>query len=211
MATLGNLPPTTSINSTTNYFNNFFSPGFNISGDTNDAVIAFFQQSTGDKEAGKVMAASVLYTAQSQGMDPLMFIDELKRLKTGRKTEVRTPIDPTLVVKSFTTYQQLMTHKDDYNVGQLFYIPQLNVFYKLKKTDSGITSIDADTSYVAEAVTLTGGQIGYNFFIRSYSSEENELNAYLIALLNLNRVNTSLLGLNNSPQTNKYIKRAILL
>lgn len=39
---------------------------------------------------------------------------------------------------------------------------------------------------------------------------KNELNAYLTMFLNLNRVSTSLLGLSNSPQMNKYIARAIL-
>jgi hypothetical protein len=37
-----------------------------------------------------------------------------------------------------------------------------------------------------------------------------ELNAYLTMFLNINRVGTSLLGLSNSPQTSKYIIRAIL-
>ena len=40
--------------------------------------------------------------------------------------------------------------------------------------------------------------------------EANELNAYLTMFLNFNRSKTSLLGLNNSPQTSKYITRAIL-
>ena len=39
---------------------------------------------------------------------------------------------------------------------------------------------------------------------------KNELNAYLTMFLNLNRVGTSLLGLSNSPQLNKYIARSIL-
>jgi len=38
----------------------------------------------------------------------------------------------------------------------------------------------------------------------------NELNAYLTMFLNFNRAGTSLLGLNNSPQTSKYVTRAIL-
>ena len=37
-----------------------------------------------------------------------------------------------------------------------------------------------------------------------------ELNAYLTMFLNINRANTSLLGLSNSPQTSKYITRAVL-
>jgi hypothetical protein len=37
-----------------------------------------------------------------------------------------------------------------------------------------------------------------------------ELNAYLTMFLNINRAGTSLLGLSNSPQTSKYIVRAVL-
>ena len=40
--------------------------------------------------------------------------------------------------------------------------------------------------------------------------EFNELDAYLTVFLNLNRVGTSLLGISNQPQTNKYVQRAIL-
>lgn len=39
----------------------------------------------------------------------------------------------------------------------------------------------------------------------------NELNGYLTMFLNLNRVGTSLLGVNNAPSTNKYVVRTILL
>jgi len=37
-----------------------------------------------------------------------------------------------------------------------------------------------------------------------------ELNLYLAMFLNLNRVGTSLVGVNNSPVQNKYVTRAIL-
>lgn len=40
--------------------------------------------------------------------------------------------------------------------------------------------------------------------------EKKQLNAYLTLFLNLNRVNTSVLGISNTPQVNKYIKRSIL-
>jgi hypothetical protein len=41
-------------------------------------------------------------------------------------------------------------------------------------------------------------------------SNVTELDAYLVMLLNLNRVGTSLLGIGNSPQTSPYVKRMIL-
>ena len=118
--TTGNLPPSSNINSTTEYFNNFFTTQFTTSPDINDAVIGYFQQVTGDKDSGTTLAASVIYTALSRGIDPMSLVEEFRKLKPG------------------------------------------------------------------------------------------ELNAYLTVLLNSNRVGSSLLGLSNSPQPNKYIQRAIL-
>ena len=40
---------------------------------------------------------------------------------------------------------------------------------------------------------------------------QGELNTYLAMFLNLNRVGTSLLGLNNQPTTSNYVKRTIML
>ena len=120
MAVNGNLPPSANTNSTTTYFNNFFKNGFTVSQNVDDTMIGYFQTITGNRESGTTLASAVLYTAQSQGIDPMILIDEFRKLKP------------------------------------------------------------------------------------------NELNAYLTMFLNLNRVSTSLLGLSNSPQTNKYIVRAIL-
>lgn len=120
MAVNGNLPSNTNTNSTTTYFNNFFNPEYRISQNIDDTIIGYFQTITGNRDSGTALAASVLYTAQTQGIDPMAIIDEFRKLKP------------------------------------------------------------------------------------------NELNAYLTMFLNLNRVSTSLLGLSNSPQLNKYIARAIL-
>lgn len=38
----------------------------------------------------------------------------------------------------------------------------------------------------------------------------NELNSFMAMFLNLDRIPTSLLGITNTPQPNKYIQRAIL-
>ena len=120
MAVNGNLPPSTNTNPTTDYFNNFFKTGFTVSQNVDDTVVGYFQTITGDRASGITLASAVIYTATSQGIDPMILIDEFRKLKP------------------------------------------------------------------------------------------NELNAYLTMFLNLNRVGTSLLGLSNSPQTNKYITRAIL-
>ena len=120
MATNGNLPPSTNTNPTTDYFNNFFKNGLTISQNVDDTIVGYFQTITGDRDSGITLASSVIYTAQTQGIDPMALIDEFRKLS------------------------------------------------------------------------------------------KNELNAYLTMFLNINRVSTSLLGISNSPQTNKYIVRAIL-
>lgn len=71
--------------------------------------------------------------------------------------------------------------------------------------DSGIT--------LAAAVIFTALQQNMQpmALVEEFSRlDPGELNAYLTMFLNTNRVGTSLLGLSNSPQTNKYITRAIL-
>jgi hypothetical protein len=120
MSTTGNLPSSTNTNSTTTYFNNFFKPEYTISQNVDDTIVGYFQTITGNKDSGAALASSVIYTAQTQGIDPITILDEFRKL------------------------------------------------------------------------------------------QPNELNAYLTMFLNLNRVGTSLLGLSNSPQINKYIKRSIL-
>ena len=211
MSTIGNLPPSTSVNSTANYFNNFFATGVTVTQNIDDAVIAFFESITGDTTTGRTLASAILYTALNQGLDPMVFVDELRKLKTGKRIEIRTPIDSEQFVGVFNSYQELDAAKDEYVTGQLFYIPSQNVFYKLNRNMSNnLTEIIAVTGYVAERIVLSNKEEVYNYFTLSYTQEQNELNAYLTLMLNLNRINTSLLGISNSPPTSKYIKRAIL-
>lgn len=40
---------------------------------------------------------------------------------------------------------------------------------------------------------------------------KGQLNAYLAMMLNLNRIGTSLIGITNAPNTNKYVERMVLL
>lgn len=206
MATNGNLPPSlVPADKTTQYFNNFFNAGTNVSQNVDDALIGFFQSITGNKESGKVLAATVLQTATSRGVDIMSFIDELRTLKKGGRIEHKEPVDSILVNSTFNTYQSMVDNADEFVLGQLFYIPQQSVFYQLQA--SGIVAI---TGYKAERVVLSQGNVVYNYFTVHYTQEQNELNAYLTMFLNLNRANTSLLGLSNSPHLNKYIARSIL-
>lgn len=79
----GNLPTPEQSNPTTQFFNNFFKTDLTISSNVDDAVIGYFQSVTGDKESGKTLAASVIYTAVNQGLDPMSIIDEFRKLGPG--------------------------------------------------------------------------------------------------------------------------------
>lgn len=66
------------------YFNNFFSRDFSSGPDVDDAITAYFEQYTGNKASGKILASTVMYTAQSQGMDPMVVLAEFKKLNKGQ-------------------------------------------------------------------------------------------------------------------------------
>jgi len=273
---------------------------------------------TGDVDSGKALAATVIYTALSQGLDPMSLVDEFKKLKSGRRVEVKTPIASNSVNDSYTTYDQIVTHKNEYPVGQLFYVPASSTFYRSYYEEipvdqplviqttfdnpifdantisiqqqqilMGQTQLDTiytpstpsyvdtdvpfyaaddiaigntivgnvelisgnsfvDTTYTTpveytvpselenpneyivktyldqsikieaiqgykrETVSLGSGQYEYNYFYVSYTQEQDEITPFLTVLLNQNRVNTSLLGITNTPPVNKYVQRAIL-
>jgi len=86
----GNLPPVTNNNSTTNYFDNFFVNGQSASENVNDAVIGYFQTLTGDVQSGTTLAASVLYIALSRGIDPMVLVDQFRKMKSGELTAYLT-------------------------------------------------------------------------------------------------------------------------
>lgn len=81
--TYGNLPPTTNIDASSEYFSTFFNSIASYSQNTNDAIIAYFQTITGSAENGTILAGSVLYTASQQGLNPMTLIDEFKKMKPG--------------------------------------------------------------------------------------------------------------------------------
>jgi hypothetical protein len=130
MANNGNLPSKESNNATGNYFNNYFTTQYSTSPDINDAITGYFQKVTGDADAGKTLAATVIYTALSNGIEPMSLIDEFRKLKTGKKVEIKTPIDSTNVVGTYTTYDEVVAHKNEYPIGKLFYVGSTNSFYR---------------------------------------------------------------------------------
>lgn len=163
----GNLPTNNGINSTQQYFNNFYVQQSNVGPGENDAVVAYFQMITGDKETGKTLASAVVYTCLQQSLNPVDVVEQLK--KFSDKNRLTSP-----------TYSS-ETNKDAQDT---------NVYV------DGIWTT-GDKQYAKP-----GPSVPYNNL--------SELDAYLTMLLNLNRVGTSLLGLNNSPRTSKYIQRTIL-
>lgn len=353
MATPGNLPASESTNSTTDYFNNFFSQEFAVGPNVNDAITGYFQYITGDKETGKVLATSVIYTALSRGIDPMSLIDEFKKYSDQNKlnaigiahgntnANVHVAIVPgTTYTDSFTinstgnvqigNVQQIVTVgligtkdravvtgytlsgfltatdtvsgtlslinanlQDDsftaqtnvaanygtFNVasnGQWEYqvtvesLPTLenytdtieltrtandkltqSITVTIDNTGNGlaINKVEVDllddvlpaqivgtidlANVVAQSSTIGANKFGkftistnglWYYILNPFpiidplairgpnlrDNNLNELDAYLTVLLNTNRVNTSLLGISNQPEVNKYITRAIL-
>ena len=78
-ATSGNLPTNDGYNSTQTYFNNFYVQQPNVGPSENDAVVAYFQMITGDKETGKTLANAVVYTCIQQGLEPVSVVEQLKQ------------------------------------------------------------------------------------------------------------------------------------
>lgn len=78
-ATSGNLPTNDGLNQTQQYFNNFYVQQPTVGPGENDAVVAYFQMITGDKETGKTLAGAVVYTCIQQSLDPLAVVEQLKR------------------------------------------------------------------------------------------------------------------------------------
>lgn len=76
----------TNNNPTTRYFNNFFEPVYAISPDTDDAIVSYFQEQTGNLESAKLLAQAVYDTALSQREDPLAVLDQFRALPQGELT-----------------------------------------------------------------------------------------------------------------------------
>jgi hypothetical protein len=77
--TSGNLPTENGTNSTQQYFNNFYVQQPTVGPSENDAVVAYFQMITGDKETGKTLAGAVVYTCIQQSLDPVAVVEQLKK------------------------------------------------------------------------------------------------------------------------------------
>lgn len=89
------------------------------------------------------------------------------------------------------------------NVDPMAVITELsNLFKKNASTAPASTLFNTQVDNTTDQYARPGPPVRQNNF--------TEINAYLAVFLNLNRVNTSLLGIVNEPQVGKYVKRAIL-
>lgn len=74
---------TTGLDKTNQFFNNYFTPDYTISIGTNDAILSWFEQVTGDKESAQLLAQTVINTAQQNREDPMLVLDQFMKLPIG--------------------------------------------------------------------------------------------------------------------------------
>jgi hypothetical protein len=75
--------PAKVVDNTTNYFNNFFNPSFDISQDIDGAIVSFFEKVTENKESAKLLAGAVIYTAGVQGLDFMLLLQQFAKMAPG--------------------------------------------------------------------------------------------------------------------------------
>lgn len=98
-----------------------------------------------------------------------------------------------------------------------YYLPALTVSQDIDDSIIGFFQQVTDTAESAKA--LAGAVILTSLAQKTNPMEilekfsrmpKGELTSYLTMFLNLNRIGTSYLGINNAPQTSKYVARTIL-
>lgn len=70
-------------NSPNKYFNNLYSADLST-GPANDAIVAFFEEYTSNKMAANNLAASVLYTALAQNLNPMQVLLDFRNVPKGQ-------------------------------------------------------------------------------------------------------------------------------
>lgn len=79
-----NLTSTSAAQSAQKYYNNLYATSFATSANTNDALVAFFEEYCPTKTAADNLASAVLATALSQNTDPLTILAQFQALPKGR-------------------------------------------------------------------------------------------------------------------------------
>ena len=75
--------PSSGINQTSKFFSNYFVPDYTVSIGTNDAILSWFEQVTGDRESAELLAQTVINTAQLNNEDPMQVLDQFMKLPMG--------------------------------------------------------------------------------------------------------------------------------
>jgi hypothetical protein len=169
-------------------------------------------------------------------IDELRRLSQKNRMNAPIQNNISGRVDRALFNSEFNSYTTILESLDEFDVGQLFYNPTSNAFYqKQQNTATQQVELTSVTGYRAEQVATVADAAVFDYFMvnpksnqTSYTSRVtrtadeyakpgpnsrgnfNEIDAYLTVFLNLNRVGSSLLGISNQPQTNKYVQRAIL-
>jgi hypothetical protein len=77
---MSNLPKRTDETNTGAYFSGYYQTTLPVSGQQYDAVLTFFLKKTsGNRVAAEALTANVMTIAQNRGIDPIGFVEELKR------------------------------------------------------------------------------------------------------------------------------------
>jgi hypothetical protein len=66
------------------YFNNFLSVSLSVAPQTNDAIVAFFEEYCNNSVAAKNLAATVIFSAKAQSLDPLVILAQFQSLPKGQ-------------------------------------------------------------------------------------------------------------------------------
>jgi hypothetical protein len=114
------------------------------------------------------------------------------------------------------TQTDLNTLKDTTTYFNNFYLPEIAVSQNVDDAIIGYFEKVTDTKQAAKAlagaVILTSLSQNLNpmeVLQKFAAMPANQLNDYLTMFLNLNRIGTSYLGINNAPKTSKYVERLI--
>ncbi len=77
-----NVPTNDEVNASS-YFNNYFAPNVNVSPNIDASILAYFEELSYNKESARALASAVIYTAKSQGIEPMQALTEFTKLPTG--------------------------------------------------------------------------------------------------------------------------------
>jgi len=146
--------------SATVFFNNYLQPGFTVSSQINDTIIAHFEKITDNRASAEIMASAVIYTSLAQRIDPLSIID---KMKTMEQDDVSAYITMFLNLNRVGS-SYLGTHKS----------PNINKYVKRGISPDSGRYFDGSSAKRAAPNALhikniTGTDVNGNYWIRGYN------------------------------------------